>query len=72
MTKEGGGGGLEGGGSGEGGLTGGGGITDYFLCNPFVLVMYKMCGSPKNRIEHVLICHGSATRYQSETEMQVS
>ena len=28
--------------------------------------------SPKNRIEHVLICHGSATRYRSETEMQFS
>ena len=28
--------------------------------------------SPKNGIEHVLICHGSATRYRSEMEMQVS
>ena len=32
----------------------------------------SVSGSPKNRIEHVLICHGSATRYRSEMEMQVS
>ena len=32
----------------------------------------SVSGSPKNRIKHVLICHGSATRYRSEMEMQVS
>ena len=32
----------------------------------------SVSGSPKNRIEHVLICHGSATRYRIEMEMQVS
>ena len=39
--------------------------------NDSQLTIY-VSGSPKNRIEHVLICLGSATRYRSEMEMQVS
>ena len=39
--------------------------------NDSQLTLY-VSGSPKNRKEHVLICHGSATRYRSKMEMQVS